>query len=162
MIDHMMLSVRDLKRSRAFYEKLLAPLGYGIAMEFGETFSFGPAGKPVLWMKQGEPPPAPQHIAFAAPDRASVDAFHSAAIAAGGEDNGAPGLRPHYHASYYAAFVNDPDGYALEAVNHGEQTPKARPAAKRSARRTPAGKAAGRKAAGRGGKRAAKNRKAGR
>lgn len=161
MIDHMTLSVRDLARSRAFYEKVLAPLGYGIAMEFGETFAFGDR-KPVLWMKQGDPPPAPQHIAFAASNPAAVDAFYAAALAAGARDNGAPGLRADYHPSYYAAFVMDPDGYALEAVNHGThaEKPARKPAARRkgAARKAAPARAAGtKKRAGR--KAAAKRRR---
>jgi catechol 2,3-dioxygenase-like lactoylglutathione lyase family enzyme len=73
-----------------------------------------------FWIGEGEPPAAPVHVAFAAADRATVDKFHRAAVEAGGRDNGAPGLRPHYHAGYYAAFVIDPDGNNVEAVFHGD------------------------------------------
>ena len=78
----------------------------------------GRGGKPQLWLSQGEPPVSPLHIAFAARNRAEVDAFHAAALAAGGKDNGAPGLRPHYHPNYYGAFAIDPDGHNIEAVCH--------------------------------------------
>ncbi|WP_199698887.1 VOC family protein [Oleomonas cavernae] len=79
----------------------------------------GTQGKPFFWISSGGRPAGHMHIAFAAPDRASVDAFYEAALAAGGKDNGAPGLRPHYHANYYGAFVLDPDGHNVEAVCHG-------------------------------------------
>jgi catechol 2,3-dioxygenase-like lactoylglutathione lyase family enzyme len=118
MIDHLTLTVRDLAKSRTFYEQALAPLGYSVVMEFGPMFAFGPGRKPVLWMKQGEPQ-APMHLAFAAPDAKSVDAFYKAAITAGGADDGPPGPRIHYHPQYYGAFVKDPDGHPVEAVTHG-------------------------------------------
>jgi catechol 2,3-dioxygenase-like lactoylglutathione lyase family enzyme len=117
MIDHMTLTVRDIARSRPFYERILGPLGYRVLMEFEGMCGFGDR-KPYLWMKQGDPPTTPQHIAFSARRRADVDAFHAAAMAAGARDNGRPGLRPEYHASYYGAFVLDPDGHNLEAVTH--------------------------------------------
>jgi catechol 2,3-dioxygenase-like lactoylglutathione lyase family enzyme len=118
VIDHLTLTVRDLARSRAFYEKALAPLGYLVRMDAPWGCGFGDAHKPYFWLRQGDPPSRPMHIAFAAPDRAAVDAFHAAALAAGAADDGAPGLRPHYHEHYYGAFVRDPDGHPIEAVCH--------------------------------------------
>jgi len=128
MIDHLSLPVADFHRSRAFYDAALKPLGMGRAMEFEHQgyggCGFGPAGKPVFWVGAplaGGPTVEPQkgfHVAFVAPDRKSVDAFYAAAMGAGGTDNGPPGLRPHYHANYYAAFVIDPDGHHVEAVCH--------------------------------------------
>jgi catechol 2,3-dioxygenase-like lactoylglutathione lyase family enzyme len=128
MIDHISLPVADFYRARAFYDAALQPLGYGRAMEFEHAgyggLGYGLAQKPTFWVGAplaGGPPVTPPpgfHVAFAAPDRASVDAFYAAALAAGGSDNGAPGLRPHYHPNYYAAFVLDPDGYHIEAVCH--------------------------------------------
>ena len=116
MIDHLMVKVRDLGRSRAFYAKALAPLGYEVVMEFGDSLGMGADKKPDLWLASGKQEPL--HLAFAAKDRKSVDAFHAAAIAAGGKDNGKPGLRKEYHPSYYGAFVIDPDGHNVEAVIH--------------------------------------------
>lgn len=116
-IDHVILNVRDYGRSKAFYEQALKPFGYEVVMEFGEGAGFGREGKPDFWVShRGDPTIV--HVAFAAPDRQTVDAFYAAALAAGGEDNGPPGLRPHYHESYYAAFVHDPDGNNIEAVCH--------------------------------------------
>jgi catechol 2,3-dioxygenase-like lactoylglutathione lyase family enzyme len=125
MIDHIGIAVRDVARATEFYLKALAPLGIAIVMQVpaGKTggypyVGFGSGQKPFFWIGQHSGPSGPLHIAFAAPSRAAVDAFHSAAIAAGGKDNGAPGLRPHYHANYYGAFVLDPDGNNVEAVCH--------------------------------------------
>jgi len=125
MIDHLGLPVSDFARSRAFYAAALAPLGYAVLMEVSaeETGShahagFGADGKPDFWISTGGPLGGRLHVAFAAPDRATVDAFHAAALAAGGIDNGAPGLRPHYHPNYWGAFVLDPDGHNIEAVCH--------------------------------------------
>lgn len=126
MIDHVGFPVSDYSRSRAFYVAALAPLGYGVIMEFGpgETESghaaagFGRDGKPDFWIGGEGGLHGVLHVALAAPDRATVDAFHRAALAAGGIDNGGPGLRPHYHPSYYAAFVLDPDGHNIEVVCH--------------------------------------------
>lgn len=140
MIDHMTLTVGDLARSRAFYERTLAPLGCRVLMEFGGMCGFGDA-KPFFWMKQGDPPTTPQHIAFAARRRADVDAFHAAALEAGARDNGRPGLRPDYHAAYYAAFVLDPDGHNLEAVTHRPEPAPSRRAGKRAPARRTAGRA---------------------
>src|SRR5262245_19378078 len=115
MIDHTGLTVSDFDKSRAFYVRALAPLGYEVLMErpAADTGGAGVAGfgvrpKPDFWIAGGRPNVPPLHIAFRAASRAVVDAFHRAAIAAGGRDNGAPGLRPHYHANYYGAFVLDP------------------------------------------------------
>jgi len=116
MIDHLGLEVRDYLRSKDFYLAALAPLGIEVLMEFeGRIGGFGRDGKPFFWLREGEPA-AGIHVAFAAPDTDTVDAFYAAAIGAGGEDNGAPGLRTHYHANYYAAFVIGPDGHNIEAV----------------------------------------------
>lgn len=117
MIDHVSMRVRDYARSKAFYAEALSPLGYEVVMEFEGVGGFGVPGKPDFWIAQGEPR-APIHVAFASPDRATVDAFHAAALAAGGTDNGAPGLRPNYHEHYYAAYAHDPDGNNVEAVCH--------------------------------------------
>lgn len=130
MIDHIGASVSDYARSKAFYEKVLASLGALPIMEVtpemtGDGSShagFGRDGKPSFWISPGATPISRSHVAFMAETRAHVDAFHRAAIAAGGRDNGAPGLRPHYHPHYYGAFVLDPDGHNIEAVCH---TPEA-------------------------------------
>ena len=125
MLDHVSIAVRDLKRSLAFYEAALTPLGIGRLMTYGDEgegprhVGFGRDRKPFFWLGTGEPVAGYVHVAFAAADRAAVDAFHRAALAAGGRDNGAPGLRPQYHAGYYGAFVLDPDGCNIEAVHHG-------------------------------------------
>ncbi len=127
MIDHMGLPVGDLARAAEFYLKALAPLGIAVVMEVsaeetggGAAVGFGDNAKPFFWIGEGFHPAGEQHlhVAFAAPSREAVDAFYAAAIAAGGKDNGPPGLRPHYHANYYAAFVLDPDGNNIEAVCH--------------------------------------------
>jgi catechol 2,3-dioxygenase-like lactoylglutathione lyase family enzyme len=117
VLDHVGLGVSDLAAARAFYVAALEPLGFGVVMEFPGVIALGLAGQPELWMHQGAPS-APIHIAFHAADRARVDAFHAAALAAGGTDNGAPGLRPQYHPGYYGAYVLDPDGNNVEAVCH--------------------------------------------
>jgi catechol 2,3-dioxygenase-like lactoylglutathione lyase family enzyme len=117
-IDHLTIRVRDLEASRRFYEAAVGAFGgRAVELESGEI-SFGPDGSEDLAIAQGEPT-APIHIAFAAPDLGTVDRFHEAAIAAGGQDNGGPGLRPQYHSGYYAAYVLDPDGNNVEAVFHG-------------------------------------------
>jgi catechol 2,3-dioxygenase-like lactoylglutathione lyase family enzyme len=118
MIDHTGLTVSNVAKSKAFYGEALAPLGYGVLMEWEQSAGFGVAPKPDFWIGEGQPNVPPIHIAFRAESRAQVDAFYKAAIAAGGKDNGAPGLRPHYHANYYGAFVLDPDGHNVEAVCH--------------------------------------------
>ena len=118
MIDHIILTVSDYAASKAFYLAALAPLGYEVIMEFGPAGGFGVAGKPDFWIRQAEPVRPPVHVAFSSGDRATVDRFWEAAIAAGGRDNGPPGLRPDYHPNYYGAFVFDPDGNNIEAVCH--------------------------------------------
>ena len=118
MLDHIGLQVLSYARSKEFYAQALKPLGYELVMEFDNVGGFGKDGKPDFWITQGAPTTSPLHVAFASPDRATVDAFHRAALAAGGKDNGGPGLRPHYHPDYYGAFVFDPDGNNVEAVCH--------------------------------------------
>lgn len=115
-IDHLTLPVRDVAASRSFYEAALAPFGIETA-EIEGAVGFGPSGSVDFFVTEGEPA-GPMHIAFAASDRATVDAFHAAALAAGGRDNGPPGLRPRYHANYYGGYVLDPDGHNVEAVCH--------------------------------------------
>jgi len=119
MIDHVSIKSKDPAASRRFYQQALAPLGYEIVMEFedGQVVGMGVAGKPDFWISAGDPS-GPLHVAFSARDRESVDEFHAAALAGGGEDNGAPGLRVEYHPGYYAAFVHDPDRNNVEAVFH--------------------------------------------
>ncbi|MFO1068903.1 MAG: VOC family protein [Geminicoccaceae bacterium] len=118
MIDHTGVGVSDVQRSKAFYRAALAPLGYELLMEFGDFAGFGVRPKPDFWIGRGKVNDPPLHVAFRAADRGTVDAFHRAALAAGGRDNGPPGLRPHYHPDYYGAFVLDPDGHNIEAVCH--------------------------------------------
>ena len=122
MLDHVNLPVADLERSKRFYAEALSPLGYELIMEHHISGAgFGQAGKPDFWIKQGAVGSA-VHVAFTSPDRATVDGFHTAAVAAGGRDNGRPGLRPEYHSTYYGAFVLDPDGNNIEAVCHSAET----------------------------------------
>jgi catechol 2,3-dioxygenase-like lactoylglutathione lyase family enzyme len=118
MIDHLGLAVSDLAASRAFYDAALAPLGYQCILVFDDAVGFGVPPKPDFWLSAGEPGMPTLHVAFGADSRAVVDAFYRAAIDAGGRDNGAPGLRAHYHPNYYGAFVLDPDGHNIEAVCH--------------------------------------------
>ena len=118
MIDHVILNVDDLGTSRSFYEKALEPLRMTVVMEFPNRCAFGSEGNPVFWVAGRGRPATGVHVALAAPDRASVDRFYEAAVAAGGRDNGPPGLREHYHPTYYGAFVLDPDGNNIEAVTH--------------------------------------------
>ena len=115
-LDHVSLLVRDLDRSRDFYSAALTQLGISIVFEDASAAGFGKNRKAQFWLNSGVTPSGPTHIAFAAATRAQVRAFHAAALAAGGTDNGAPGLRPHYHPNYYGAFVLDPDGNNAEAV----------------------------------------------
>jgi catechol 2,3-dioxygenase-like lactoylglutathione lyase family enzyme len=115
-LDHVTLRVRDLTRSRAFYVAVLAPLGISVLMEEQGAVGFGKSGKPQFWLGPADAPSGPMHVAFVAANRAEVRAFYAAALAAGGTDNGPPGLRPQYHANYYGAFVLDPDGNNAEAV----------------------------------------------
>lgn len=125
MIDHVSIGVRDIAASTAFYDAALAPLGVERLMSISGTdglpehVGYGTGGKPFLWLGRAAVPMAGTvHVAVAARDRAAVDAFHAAALSAGGRDNGPPGPRPHYHPGYYGAFVLDPDGCNLEAVHH--------------------------------------------
>ena len=125
MIDHAGIAVRSFDEAKAFYDRALAPLGASLLMMVPPEHTggvkvggYGRDGKPCFWLHEGGHQDT-IHIAFAARDRREVDAFHAAALAAGGKDNGAPGLRPHYHPNYYGAFVLDPDGNNIEAVCHG-------------------------------------------
>ena len=122
MLGHLSFGVEDLARAAAFYDAALAPLGYARVWTSPHAVGFGEEGagdKLALFARPGQAaPPGPGfHLAFNAPSRAAVDAFHAAAIRAGGRDEGAPGPRPHYGATYYAAFVIDHDGHKLEAVH---------------------------------------------
>ena len=117
ILDHLAVGVEDLERSKAFYVAALAPLGVDVLLEYPGGAGFGRDRQPQFFVKEGRYG-GPVHVAFAAPDTATVDAFHRAALAAGGTDNGAPGLRPEYHPRYYGAFVLDPDGHNVEAVTH--------------------------------------------
>jgi catechol 2,3-dioxygenase-like lactoylglutathione lyase family enzyme len=128
LLDHVTLHVSDFARSKEFYTRSLAPLGARPLMDFGKACGFGRDRKPDFWIGEG---PAsyqtaeqaahvsPTHVAFTARSREEVDAFYTAALAAGGRDFGPPGPRPEYHAKYYGAFVLDPDGHDVEAVFHG-------------------------------------------
>jgi catechol 2,3-dioxygenase-like lactoylglutathione lyase family enzyme len=124
VIDHAGISVGDFAASKVFYANALAPIGYVLLMEVpasvtggSDAAGFGIPPKPDFWISRA-PRPHPVHIAFRVASRSLVDAFYKAAIAVGGRNNGAPGLRPHYHPNYYGAFVLDPDGHNIEAVCH--------------------------------------------
>ena len=126
MIDHIGVCVSDYQRSKTFFREALAPLGYGLVMELdlpeGKVGGLGVGGAmPDFWITQGAAQRPPVHVAFNAENRPTVDAFYQAAIAAGGKDNGKPGLRPHYHRDYYGAFIIDSDGNNIEAVSHQPQ-----------------------------------------
>ena len=126
MIDHMGISVSDYPKAKAFYDTVMPTIGGSCIMaltgaETGGTYEgagYGTGGKPSFWIGTGGPLSGRLHVAFIAPDRASVDAFYKAAMAAGATDNGPPGIRAHYHPNYYAAFVLDLDGHNIEAVCH--------------------------------------------
>ena len=118
MFDHVVFGVSDYSASKAFYLKALEPLGMAVVQENALGLELSADGKTSLCIFQTEEKPARLHVAFRARSRQQVDAFHLAALAAGGKDNGAPGLRPRYHASYYAAFVIGPDGHNIEVVCH--------------------------------------------
>ena len=132
MIDHVSVRVQDFGRLLAFYREALAPIGYQVMMEYPGAVGLGADGKPDLWLMQTEQPINPTHVALHSPTRDRIDAFHAAALSAGGSDNGPPGLRVDYHPTYYAAFVRDPEGNNIEVVCHAAPgAPKAaRPAAK--------------------------------
>ena len=127
MLDHIGLAVSDIQRSRAFYEAALKPLGYALVGEpmtndiGGTVVMFGIDGEPDFVIADRERPGEGNHVAFRASTRSEVDAFHAAALAAGGRDNGGPGLRDRYGPNYYAAFIYDPDGFNLEAVCHAAE-----------------------------------------
>jgi len=125
VIDHSGLEVSDPGKSRRFYDRALAPLGYQMLMEIPKEVTggvvvvgYGVPPKPDFWLAEGKPNEPRVHMAFRADTRQQVDEFYKAALAAGGKDNGPPGLRPHYHKDYYGAFVLDPDGHNIEAVCH--------------------------------------------
>jgi catechol 2,3-dioxygenase-like lactoylglutathione lyase family enzyme len=125
MIDHTGVVVSDFEKSKAFYRAALRAIGYEMLLEFpaavtgqGDVAGFGEPPKADFWIGGGIPNKPAVHIAFRVKSRALVDAFYAAALAAGGNSNGAPGPRPHYHADYYGAFVLDPDGHNIEAVCH--------------------------------------------
>jgi catechol 2,3-dioxygenase-like lactoylglutathione lyase family enzyme len=133
MIDHVSIGVSDISRSIAFYDSALAPLGVKRLVAYGDAeapdhVGYGDGKRPHFWLRRGEPTQGYVHLAFTAPARELVDAFHDAALKGGGRDNGPPGPRPHYHPGYYGAFVLDPDGCNVEAVHHDigqEATPRA-------------------------------------
>ena len=139
MIDHVTVRVQDLSRLLDFYKAALAPLRYEVVMQFEGVAGLGADGKPDLWLMQTDQPLNPTHLALAG-ERDLIDAFHAAALEAGGSDNGGPGLRSDYHPHYYAAFVRDPEGNNIEVVCHAD--PDAKPPARKSASRKPAARAA--------------------
>ena len=126
MLDHVGFAVADAERSKLFYQQALAPLGITLIMSVtpeqtqsgGTAHGFGKANNPFFWVGDNERVGEGTHVAFTVDSRLEVEAFHEAALAAGGRDNGGPGLRPHYGPNYYAAFVFDPDGINIEAVCH--------------------------------------------
>jgi catechol 2,3-dioxygenase-like lactoylglutathione lyase family enzyme len=123
LIDHLAVGVRDYEQSRTFYQRALAPLGIEMVAEVdadNRAAGFGRDGRDDFWIDEGRPL-GRMHVAFAAVSSDEVDAFHAAALEAGGRDNGAPGLRPEYSGSYYAAYVLDPNGNNIEAVFHADE-----------------------------------------
>lgn len=128
MIDHMSTYATDFDKTRAFYASAFESLGYSVQMEFVAEWNvewptqrmcaFGPEGKPAFWIIESKEASTPRHTAFAAQNRAAVDAFYQKGLESGGTDNGGPGLREHYHKDYYGAFLIDPDGNNVEAVCH--------------------------------------------
>ena len=118
IIDHIGCAVSDYAKAKEFFTKALAPLGIEIVKEVHGWAGLGRAGKPEFWFGEGQEAQKPLHIAFAAETRDQVDAFYEAALAVGGTDNGAPGIREIYHPNYYGAFVIGPDGHNVEAVCH--------------------------------------------
>ncbi|HSS40413.1 MAG TPA: VOC family protein [Polyangia bacterium] len=135
MIDHVTVRVQDFSRLLDFYKAALAPLRYEVVMQFPGVAGLGADGKPDLWLMQTDQPPNPTHLAFSG-ERDLIDAFHAAALAAGANDNGGPGLRPDYHPHYYAGYVLDPEGNNIEVVCHSD--PDAKPAVQKAATRKPA------------------------
>lgn len=129
MIDHYSTHATDFEATRAFYDAVLAPLGYrrNVDLEHGGTriSAYGPGPAPILWLIETDEPATPRHVAFHAEGRDVVQAFHAAALEAGAEDNGPPGLRPQYHPGYYAAYAFDPDGNNIEAVFHDHERMRA-------------------------------------
>jgi catechol 2,3-dioxygenase-like lactoylglutathione lyase family enzyme len=124
VIDHVVLSISDFQKSRRFYAGALAPLGYRVVKEFPGWAGFGAGARADIWIATREPVTASTHVALLCGTRSLVDAFHEAALKAGGRDNGAPGLRPDYHPDYYGAFVLDPDGNNIEAICHEPAMPE--------------------------------------
>jgi catechol 2,3-dioxygenase-like lactoylglutathione lyase family enzyme len=125
MLDHVGLRVANVAAAQAFYDAALASLGIGVVFSVsaeqagGQAYvGYGSDGKPYFWIGGGGTPTSGLHVAFTAANRADVDAFYAAAMAAGGQDNGAPGIRAHYHPDYYGAVVLDADGHNVEAVCH--------------------------------------------
>ncbi len=119
MLDHVSIGVRDIQRTKRFYDAALSAIGYGCLSEGADSLGYG-ADRVVFWISQTDQPVVDDprsglHFCFLAPDRKAVDRFHAAAVKAGGKDNGKPGLRPEYSGTYYAAFAVDPDGYRVEA-----------------------------------------------
>lgn len=129
ILDHLGFGVSDYGRAKAFYDAALSPLGISVVMEVGPAQTeqgnwaagYGRGRKPEFWIGSDGRTEPPLHLALLAENRAQVRAFHRSALAAGGRDNGGPGLRPHYGPDYYAAFVLDPDGHNIEAVCHGPE-----------------------------------------
>jgi catechol 2,3-dioxygenase-like lactoylglutathione lyase family enzyme len=124
IVDHVGVAVRDYAKSRDFYRRALKSLGIEVVLEGDGWSMLGKDGKPEFWFGAHGIPPGPIHLAFVAESRDQVRAFHRAALAAGGKDNGAPGIRAHYHPNYYGAFVFDPDGHNIEAVCHKPEPAK--------------------------------------
>ena len=120
MLDHVGLQVSDVRISKDFYEQALAPLGYKVLADFGEAVGFG-IDRPDFWIGAGGGTGGSTHVAFAVETRGLVEGFHRAALAAGGKDNGAPGIRAIYAPTYYGAFALDPDGNNVEAVTHAAE-----------------------------------------
>jgi catechol 2,3-dioxygenase-like lactoylglutathione lyase family enzyme len=122
MLDHVTIGVSDMERTKKFYDRALRPLGIERLYGDGQTFAgYGADRKAFFWIGQRNASQTSTHVAFAAQDRETVERFHQAALAAGGQDNGQPGLRPRYHENYYGAFVLDPDGHNIEAVCRRKQ-----------------------------------------
>jgi catechol 2,3-dioxygenase-like lactoylglutathione lyase family enzyme len=117
-IDHIGIRVTDIAAAKKFYAAALAPINIGLISASNQHAAFGMGPMPYLILRLADGVASPVHLAFLADQRADVDAFHAAALAAGGHDNGAPGLRPDYHPHYYGAFVLDPDGHNIEVVKH--------------------------------------------